>query len=81
MTSLNKPDELISEEERLKQNALFNLDFEEYKKQVKKEMKEEVVDYSKIKYLDNYCKEPETNSYLYIGISMIVFAIILMLLL
>ena len=42
-------------------------------------MKEEVVDYSAIKYLDNYCKEPETNAYLYIGILMIVFAIILML--
>ena len=76
MSSLNQQDSLISQEDRLKQNALFNLDFEEYKNQVKKEMKEEVVDYS-----DNYCKEPETNAYLYIGILMIIFAIILMLVL
>lgn len=81
MSSLNQQDSLISQEDRLKQNALFNLDFEEYKKQVKKEMKEEVVDYSAIKYLDNYCKEPETNAYLYIGILMIIFAIFLILIL
>ena len=70
----------ISQEEKAKQNALFNLDFEEYKKQVKKQLIEEEVDYSKVKYLDNYCKEPETNAYLYIGIIMIIFAIILMIL-
>lgn len=64
--------------ERRKQNALFNLDFEEYKKQVKKNMKEEVVDYEKIKYLDNYCKPQVDNTYLIIGIILIVFAIILM---
>lgn len=64
--------------ERRKQNALFNLDFEEYKKQVKKNMKDEVVDYEKIKYLDNYCKPRVDNTYLIIGIILIVFAIILM---
>lgn len=70
----------ISQEEKAKQNALFNLDFEEYKKQVKKQLIEEKVDYSKIKYLDNYCKEQEINAYLYIGVIMIIFAIILMIL-
>jgi hypothetical protein len=70
----------ISQEERAKQNALFNLDFEEYKKQVKKQLITEEVDYAKIKYLDNYCKEPETNAYLYIGIIIIIFAILLMIL-
>ena len=70
----------ISAEEidRKKQNALFNLDFEEYKKQVKKNMKSEVVDYEKIKYLDNYCKPQVDNTYLIVGIVMIVFAVILM---
>jgi hypothetical protein len=70
----------ISQEDKAKQNALFNLDFEEYKKQVKKALIEDEVDYSKIKYLDNYCKTPETNAYLYIGIIMIIFAIILLIL-
>jgi hypothetical protein len=70
----------ISQDEidRKKQNALFNLDFEEYKKQVKKERKEEVVDYEKIKYLDNYCKPTEDYTFLIVGIVMILFAIILM---
>ena len=64
--------------ERKKRNALFNLDFEEYKKQVKKTMKEEKIDYEKIKYLDNYCIPSVDNTYLIIGIILIVFAIILM---
>ncbi len=64
--------------ERKKQNALFNLDFEEYKKQIKKSYKEEQVDYSKVKYLDNYCKPEPQQHYFYIGVVLIVFAIVLM---
>lgn len=67
-----------SEEERRKQNALFNLDFEEYKNQVKKDRKEEVIDYEKIKYLDNYCIPKEDYTFLIVGIVMILFAIVLM---
>ena len=70
----------ISYEEKAKQNALFNLDFEEYKKQVKKTLIEQEVDYSKIKYLDNYCKESDTNAYLYIGIIIIIIALLLLIL-
>jgi len=64
--------------EKKKWNALFNLDFDEYKKQVKKEYHEQQVDYSKIKYLDNYCIPRVDNTYLIVGIVLIVFAIILM---
>ena len=71
-------DPLSEQIEQRKKNALFNLDFEEYKKQIKKAYKEEKVDYENIKYLDNYCKQEVDNTYLIIGIIMIVFAIVLM---
>lgn len=66
------------EKERRKKNALFNLDFEEYKKQVKKDRIEEVVDYDKIRYLDNYCIPTVDYTFLIVGIVIILFAIILM---
>jgi hypothetical protein len=65
------------QDEQKKQNALFNLDFEEYKKQVKQNYIEEQVDFERIKYLDNYCKPTVDNTFLIIGIIMISFAFIL----
>ncbi len=71
--------------ERIKQNALFNLDFEEYKKQVKKQFK---IDNAPEKYLekirnlrfsDDACHNKYNNTHLIIGIILIIFAFILML--
>jgi hypothetical protein len=81
----NKDIQLTQEEiDRKKQNALFNLDFEEYKKQVKKQLK---IDNTPEKYLekiknlrfpDDVCQNQKDNTYLIIGIILIVFAFILM---
>ena len=81
----NKDRQLTQEEiDRKKQNALFNLDFEEYKKQVKKQLK---IDNTPEKYLekiknlrfpDDVCQNQKENIYLIIGIILIVFAFILM---
>ena len=81
----NKNKQLTQEEiDRKKQNALFNLDFEEYKKQVKKQLK---LDNTPEKYLekiknlrfpDDVCQNQKDNTYLIIGIILIVFAFILM---
>jgi len=73
-----------TEIDRKKQNALFNLDFEDYKKQVREQMK---MDNTPEKYLekiknlnfnDTYCKNKTTNIYLIIGIVLIIFSFILM---
>ena len=81
----NKDKQLTQEEiDKKKQNALFNLDFEEYKKQVKKQLK---IDNTAEKYLekiknlrfpDDMCQNQKDNTYLLIGIILIVFAFILM---
>lgn len=82
---MDKNKQLTQEEiDRKKQNALFNLDFEEYKKQVKKQFK---IDNSLEKYLekvknlrypDDNCDNKKDNIYLIIGIVLIIFAFILM---
>lgn len=71
----------LTQEEENKMNALFNLNFEDYKKEVKRDrIKQDVVDYSKLKFIDNYCIPTQDNTFLIIGIVLIVFSIILMLL-
>jgi hypothetical protein len=71
----------LTPEEQKKMNALLNLDFEDYKKQVKKDrIEQDRVDYSKIKFADNYCKPTQNNTFLIIGIVLIIFAIALILL-
>jgi hypothetical protein len=61
-----------------KQNALFNLRFEDYKIGVKEELLRKANLLENITYNDPYCKEPENNSYLYVGVILIVFAILLL---
>lgn len=73
-------DEKKQDAERKKQNALFNLDFENYKREVKKTKKTDFVDYRNLQYLDNYCKPKHENTFFIIGVVLIVFAIVLMLL-
>jgi hypothetical protein len=86
MNSDNNKNKQPTQEEidKKKQNALFNLDFEEYKKQVKKQLK---IDNTPEKYLekiknlrfpDDVCQNQKDNTYLIIGIILIVFAFILM---
>jgi hypothetical protein len=71
----------LTEQEQKKMNALFNLDFDDYKKQVKKDrIESDKVDYSKLQFIDNYCIPKQDNTFLIIGIVLIVFSIILMLL-
>ena len=68
-------------DEQKKMNALLNLDFEDYKQQVKRDRAErDEIDYSKLQFVDNYCKPKQDNTFLIIGIVLITFAIILMLL-
>lgn len=70
--------------EKRKQNALFNLNFDEYKKEVKNKFK---IDNTPQNYLekiqnlefsDSKCKKHHDNTFLTIGVMMIIFAIILM---
>ena len=69
----------LTPEEQKKMNALLNLDFEDYKKQVKKDRVErDEIDYSKLEFVDKYCKSGENNTFLIIGVVLIAFAIILM---
>ncbi len=71
----------LTPEEQKKMNALLNLDFEDYKQQVKRDRAErDEIDYSKLQFVDNYCKPKQDNTFLIIGIVLITFAIILMLL-
>jgi hypothetical protein len=76
-TNMYKQD--LTPEEQKKMNALLNLDFEDYKKQVKQDrMERDEIDYSKIEFADNYCKTKENNTFFIIGIVLIAFAILLM---
>jgi hypothetical protein len=76
----------ISQEEieRKKQNALFNLDFEEYKKQVKKQMQidntpEQYLEkIQNLKFPDDGCVNDVDYTYLIVGIVLIIFAFILL---
>jgi hypothetical protein len=71
--------------EKLEQQALFNLDFEDYKKQVyiEKQKKERDLEKNppKFKFNDDNCYNNNdiSNAYLITGLLMIIFAIIMML--
>ncbi len=64
-------------DENKKQNALFNLRFEDYKIGVKEQLLKKANLLDNIIYNDPYCKEPENNTYLFIGIVLVIFAILL----
>jgi hypothetical protein len=72
--------------QKLQQEALNNLDFEDYKKQVYKEREKQQKLLQKspprFKFNDDYCdsKSDISNAYLFTGILLIVFAIIMMML-
>ena len=71
----------LTVDEQRKLNALLNLDFEDYKKEIKLyNLERDEIDYSKLEYNDNYCKPSQNNTFLIIGIVLIIFAITLMLL-
>ena len=59
-----------------KQNALFNLRFEDYKIGVKEELLKKANLLDNIVYNDPYCREPINNTYMFVGIVLIVFAIL-----
>jgi hypothetical protein len=77
-------EDLIKQQnETLKQNALFNLDFDEYKRQVRNETKLLQDKLSQMDYIRNPTEIMNTgrnNVYLMAGIILIVVAFILMLL-
>jgi hypothetical protein len=76
-------DELIRmQRETLKNNALFNLDFDEYKEQVKKQMKSQQEKLSKLDYIRDVgaIRQQKTNIYLYIGIVLIIISLIMVIL-
>lgn len=77
-------EDLIKQQnETLKQNALFNLDFDEYKRQVRNETKLLQDKLSQMDYVRNPTEIMNTgrnNVYLMAGIILIVVAFILMLL-
>jgi hypothetical protein len=59
-----------------KQNALFNLRFEDYKIGVKEELLKKANLLDNIVYNDPYCREPINNTYMFVAIVLIVFAIL-----
>ena len=76
-------DLIRQQNETLKQNALFNLDFEEYKRQVKNETKLMQDKLNQLNYVTNpsdMIKQNQNNIYLISGIILIIVAFILMLL-
>lgn len=70
--------------QKLQQEALNNLDFEDYKKQVylerEKQKKRLQKNPPQFKFNDDYCdsKSDVSNAYLFTGIILIVFAIMMM---
>lgn len=73
-------DELIKQQrETLKNNALFNLDFDEYKKQIYAEMKEQQKKLSNLDYTRDLgeIKQKDSNVFLFIGITLIIISIII----
>ena len=62
------------------EQALFNLDFEDYKKNVKEANKNKTIDLSNMKFNDNYCENlhNDSNPYLFTGILLIILAIIIL---
>jgi len=76
-------DELIRmQRETLKNNALFNLDFDEYKKQVKKEMEMQQKKLSELNYERDIgeIQQQKSNMYLYVGLVLLIIAIIMIIL-
>ncbi len=71
----------LTQDEQKKMNALLNLDFEDYKKEIKLyNLERDEIDYSKLEYNDSYCKPTQNNTFLIIGVVLIIFAIALILL-
>jgi len=78
--SIKDDDELIKQQrETLKNNALFNLDFDEYKKQIYAEMKEQQKKLSNLDYTRDLgeIKQKDNNTFLFIGITLIIISIII----
>jgi hypothetical protein len=76
-------DELIRmQRETLKNNALFNLDFDEYKEQVKKQMQAQQKKLSELDYVRDVgaIRQQKTNIYLYIGLVLLIIAIVMVIL-
>ena len=76
-------DELIRmQRETLKNNALFNLDFDEYKEQVKKEMQAQQKKLSELDYVRDIgeIQQQKSSMYLYIGIVLLIIAILMVIL-
>ena len=76
-------DELIRmQRETLKNNALFNLDFDEYKEQVKKEMQAQQKKLSELDYVRDIgeIQQQKSNMYLYIGLVLLIIAILMVIL-
>ena len=81
--TIKDDDELIkSQKETLKNNALFNLDFDEYKKQIYAEMKEQQKKLSNLDYTRDLgeIKQKDSNVFLFIGITFIIISIIIVIL-
>ena len=78
--SIKDDDELIKQQrETLKNNALFNLDFDEYKKQIKNEMNEQQKKLGQLDYTRDLgeIKQKDSNVFLFIGITLIIISIII----
>jgi hypothetical protein len=78
--SIKDDDDLIkSQRETLKNNALFNLDFDEYKKQIYAEMAEQQKKLSTLDYTRDLgeIKQKDSNVFLFIGITLIIISIII----
>ena len=78
--SIKDDDELIKQQrETLKNNALFNLDFDEYKKQIYAEMKEQQQKLAQLDYTRDLgeIKQKDNNTFLFIGITLIIISIII----
>ena len=78
----NTENELIKQQrETLKNNALFNIDFDEYKRQVRDELKELQNKLSKLDYVSD-STPPITNNnfHLFTGIVLVTLAIIMIIL-
>jgi hypothetical protein len=79
----NDENELIRlQRETLKNNALFNLDFDEYKAQVKQQWKEQQQKLSNLDYVKDMgaIRQQQTNMFLYIGLTFLIIAIIIVVL-
>ena len=75
-------DLIRQQRETLKNNALFNLDFDEYKAQIKEQMKAQQEKLSTLDYVKDIgaIRQHQTNMFLYIGLTFLIIAIIIVVL-